>query len=156
MDLTVAPCLVHNRARQVGAGESAKCDTRGAVIVKEVGVPAGTRVLKQGTSYTVSHRREDVVADQHQITCIRKSDRHNPHERILAVGGINGDRSRWRLSQEEAIAGIEAGRWQFYVSAGGRSVWVIVAVSPYGHKYLKTEADGREPNNLLSLPECPS
>jgi len=31
---------------------------------------------------------------------------------------------------------------------------IIVAVSKYGHKYLKTESDGEEPNNLLSLPEC--
>jgi hypothetical protein len=34
-------------------------------------------------------------------------------------------------------------------------VWVIIAVSPYGHKYLKTQADGEHPDNLLSLPECP-
>ena len=46
-------------------------------------------------------------------------------------------------------------RWSFYVAVGGRSVWVIVAKSAYGNKYLKTEADGEQPNNLLSLPECP-
>jgi hypothetical protein len=34
-------------------------------------------------------------------------------------------------------------------------VWVKVEVSRYGHKYLKTEADGEGENNLLSLPECP-
>ncbi|MDP8217161.1 MAG: DUF3892 domain-containing protein [Candidatus Theseobacter exili] len=42
----------------------------------------------------------------------------------------------------------------FFVKAGGSVVNVIVAVSKYGNKYLKTEADGEEPNNLLSLPEC--
>lgn len=26
---------------------------------------------------------------------------------------------------------------------------------PHGNKYLKTEADGDAPNNLLNLPECP-
>jgi hypothetical protein len=31
---------------------------------------------------------------------------------------------------------------------------VIVGTSRYGHKYLKTEADGEQPDNLLSLPEC--
>jgi hypothetical protein len=41
------------------------------------------------------------------------------------------------------------------VQAGGRGVWVIIAVSQCGHKYLKTQADGLQPDNLLSLPECP-
>ena len=95
------------------------------------------------------------MADQVQISCINKSDRFNPHERILSVGGVNGDSKRWKLSQPEAIAGIEAGRWRFWVHAGGKSVWVIVAVSRFGNKYLKTEADGEQPDNLLSLPECP-
>jgi hypothetical protein len=31
---------------------------------------------------------------------------------------------------------------------------VIVAVHN-GHKYIKTKADGIQPDNLLSLPECP-
>jgi hypothetical protein len=31
---------------------------------------------------------------------------------------------------------------------------VVVSVSRLGHKYIKTEADGEQPDNLLSLPEC--
>jgi len=92
---------------------------------------------------------------QVQIRCINKSDRTNPHERILSVGGVNQDGSRWKLPEQQAIDGIEDGRWQFYVSVNGHTVSVIVAVSRYGNKYLKTTADGEHPNNLLSLPECP-
>ncbi|MEF9605660.1 DUF3892 domain-containing protein, partial [Paracoccus sp. PXZ] len=45
------------------------------------------------------------------------------------------------------------GTWRFWTSVNGNSVWVIIATRN-GKKYLKTEADGAEPNNLLSLPRC--
>ena len=61
-----------------------------------------------------------------------------------------------KITQEEAISGIETGKWDFYVQAGGRVVDVIVATSRWGNKYIKTTADGEHPDNLLSLMECRS
>lgn len=94
------------------------------------------------------------MASRHQIRCVNKTDRYNPHERIRAIGGLNPDGTNWKLSQEEAVRSIEAGKYQFFVQAGGHHVDVIVGVSRYGNKYLKTVADGDHPNNLLSLYEC--
>jgi hypothetical protein len=94
------------------------------------------------------------MASRHQVLCVRKTNRPNPHERITHIGGLNSGTTAWRITQEEAIAAIENGKWSFYVSRGGRTVSVVVAVSRWGHKYIKTEADGDQPDNLLSLPDC--
>ena len=90
-----------------------------------------------------------------QVECINKSDRYNPHERIKNIGGVNPNGTRWKLTQQQAIEGIESGKYEFFVSVDAKPVRVIVAISQHGNKYIKTEADGEQPNNLLSLPECP-
>jgi hypothetical protein len=91
-----------------------------------------------------------------RVRCINKSDRTNPHERIRNIGGMNADGTRWKLSQPEAVDGIQSGKWSFYVERpSGDRVAVVVARSAYGNLYIKAEADGDQPNNLLSLPECP-
>jgi hypothetical protein len=65
------------------------------------------------------------VADSVQISCINKHQHHNPHERIQSVGGMHGGKP-WKLTEEEAIAGIKQGKWNFYTSVSGRSVWVVI------------------------------
>lgn len=94
------------------------------------------------------------MASRHQVKCVNKTDRYNAHERIHAIGGKNPDGTFWKVSQQQAIEGIEQGKWNFYVDVQGKPADVIVAVSRFGNKYIKTVADGEQPNNLLSLMEC--
>ena len=94
------------------------------------------------------------MATSVQIECINKTDRYNPHERIQSIGGRNADGTRWKLSVSQAIVYIENNTYSFYVSGGGAKVDVIIATNN-GVKYLKTRNDDLQPNNLLSLPECP-
>lgn len=93
------------------------------------------------------------MATRLQVSCINKREHQNAHERIQNIGGISNG-VQWKKSETLAIAEIEAGTSQFYVSVGGKTVDVIVA-NHQGRKYLKTTADGYAPNNLLNLPECP-
>ena len=83
-----------------------------------------------------------------QVTCITKREHHNRHERILGIGGAG-----WWRAEDDAIRDVEQDPESYYVSVGGKSVWVIVATHN-GRKYLKTQTDGYAPNNLLSLRDC--
>ena len=93
------------------------------------------------------------MPDTFEISCIVKANRYSRNEEIQEIGGTSGGK-RWRISQQSAIDGIESRKWEFYVMRGGKRVKVIVA-SRYGDKYLKTENDGDNDNNLLSLDSCP-
>lgn len=93
------------------------------------------------------------MTTRHQIMCVNKTNRMDAHHRIANVGGIqNGE--RWKITEDDAIKGIENGKWEFYVSVKGFTANVIIATHS-GKKYLKTVNDGVHPDNLLSLPECP-
>lgn len=94
------------------------------------------------------------MANRLRIRCINKTDRMNPHERIKNVGGQNADGSRWKQSVDQTVREIESREWEFFVTEAGRTVDVIVATHN-GNKYIKTTADGIQPDNLLSLPKCP-
>jgi hypothetical protein len=95
------------------------------------------------------------VADRIRVDCVNKTNRTDAHERISHIGGRNADGSSWKRTEDAAIAGIEDGKWAFFVERPpGHVVDVIIALR-LGRKYLKTTADGEQPDNLLALPECP-
>lgn len=50
---------------------------------------------------------------QLQVTCINKTNRFNPHERIQNIGGPG-----FKFSQPDAIRCIEQGIHSFYVTVG--------------------------------------
>ncbi|WP_437307415.1 DUF3892 domain-containing protein [Sorangium sp. So ce388] len=96
------------------------------------------------------------MAQDRRIRCIRKTDRTSAHERIRLVGGTDSAGKRWQEKQEDAIKQIKDRTHSYYVERPeGHRVDVIVGKSSLGHEYLKTKSDGEQPNNLLSLQECP-
>jgi hypothetical protein len=96
------------------------------------------------------------MAQHLRIRCVLKTGRTSAHDCIHSVGGLKPDGSHWKLTQDQAISGIEDGTHVLYVERPmGHRIDVIVAVSADGSKYLKTPVDREQPENLLSLPACP-
>lgn len=84
-----------------------------------------------------------------QVTC-HVPDGLDKDQRIDAIGG-----GGWKHLIDDAIWNIENRINDYWTYVAGARAAVIVAKRPNGRKYLKTTADGIEPNNLLALPRCP-
>jgi hypothetical protein len=89
-----------------------------------------------------------------QVQCV-KCDKAIAHQCVRYVGGVNPDGTRWRLSEDAAIAGMKEGKWRFWTAGQRKSVWIVTAKSASGREYLKAEPDWVQPATLLALPECP-
>jgi len=87
-----------------------------------------------------------------QVSCIKKQPRNDPYEGITHLGGTGG--GGWKWTRQEVISSIEAKTNTFYTLVN-RNRGDIGVVNGQNGKYLRTYADGKWNDNLLSLPECP-
>ena len=95
------------------------------------------------------------MAERHRVACATTSDSTEPEHRIVRIGGTNTVGVKWRLTQDEAIDGIEGGRWDFFVvQRHGRPIDVVIARTPSGTKYLTTAGADDDQAELLHLPAC--
>ena len=90
-----------------------------------------------------------------EITCVCKDSDGD----IIAIGGKGG----WKHSKEEAIRNIKRKICKYYVNVRGQQVQIHVVeenrdmlglLNPI--KYLRTNRDNTQVNNLGDLPECPN
>jgi hypothetical protein len=94
------------------------------------------------------------MAVQVRVSCITRTSSTSAHARIERIGGVDSNGRRWQLAESQAIDEIKSGEWTFYVEPrAGHRVKVVIA-RRLGREYLKTEADGEQPDNLLALPDC--
>jgi hypothetical protein len=84
----------------------------------------------------------------HQVTC-HVPDDADQDRRIKAIGGRD-----WQHSVDEAIYYIETNKNVYWAYVLGQRAEIVIAERPNGRKYLKTTADGKEPNGLLGLLRC--
>lgn len=88
-----------------------------------------------------------------RISCVNTSGSNNQDKRITHVGGLNSDGTKWKLTEQQALKGIENGTHSFYVVNRRKMVNVVIASNKFGNKYLTTESSPGE-NLLFNLPEC--
>ena len=86
---------------------------------------------------------------RYQILCI--NDQNHPSENKLSfIGGKNPLGETWVLSVDQAIKGIESGKWEFFVNWEKQSFEIEILLDPSNDKTLGTpKAPDRK--NLLFL-----
>lgn len=83
-----------------------------------------------------------------QITCINKQPRNDIHEGITHLGG-----QTWKWTRQQVIDSIEQRTNSFFTMTADQRANVGV-VSGQNGKYVRTYANEKWNDNLLSLPEC--
>ena len=93
-----------------------------------------------------------IFPDRLQITCATQ-DGNDSDSRIDAVGGPIGT-DTWVMPIEDAITRIERDGWTFWTQVDGQTAEVRLHERG-GNKFLQTEGDNTETNNLKKLENCP-
>ena len=91
-----------------------------------------------------------------RITCINKDGGYheNPYVAISHLNWVNESGKVGRSTREAMYVFVEEQGGHAYVQSGGSRARLAGAVSPRGTRYVKTEANSVEHDNLLKLPEC--
>lgn len=89
-----------------------------------------------------------------QVTCITKPHVNSPHEHITHLGN---PAANWVWPREDVIRTIEDKTNTFFVidSVNGKRAEIQVVREAGKAPYVRTVADGRYTDNLLSLNQCP-
>ena len=86
------------------------------------------------------------MTENHMVRCSAKDG-----DRVTGIGGTNSDGSAWRMSERDAVAGIQSGKLRFYVNSDTGGIWLLVE-QKQGREVLSVTGD---PSLLLRLPDCP-
>lgn len=92
-----------------------------------------------------------------KITCINKDngDHYDPHEAITHLGWLEESTGKTgKCARLDMVDFLEKGNSAYVKDIWGNIAYLVVRISSFGNKFVKTVADGRETNNLLELVEC--
>jgi hypothetical protein len=92
-----------------------------------------------------------------KITCINKDNGHHedPHLAISYLGWLDENtKESGKYSRLQMVDFLEKGNTAYVKDYFGNIAYLVVRVSQFGNKFVKTIADGKVTNNLLTLMEC--
>lgn len=93
------------------------------------------------------------MTENHMVRCSTKAQ-----DRVTHIGGTNSNGSAWKMSEQDAVAGIKGGKLKFYVNIqrgdDSKGIWLGVE-QKQGRDVLTPTGEGADPSLLLSLPDCP-
>ena len=92
-----------------------------------------------------------------KITCINKDggDHYDPHEAITHLGWLNENSGKsGKATLQQMIEFLESGNKAYVKDAWDNIAYLVICISRFGNKFVKTVADDMETNNLLELIEC--
>lgn len=87
---------------------------------------------------------------KYKVTCTTK---HSTYERITHLGCVTDTGFYQRFTEEEVLQHMAQGD-EFHVTRPEGHTVKIIPAERHNRPYLKTEADGERPDNLLSLAHC--
>ncbi|MEX0299702.1 MAG: DUF3892 domain-containing protein [Kordiimonas sp.] len=94
------------------------------------------------------------MANSHEILFVRRNLSNQSTTGITHIGGRLKEGAEWSIPSEEAIKGIQSGRFEFYIHNDAGEVEKLVVARHRRHgTYLKAEHDNVQPQKLLNLPE---
>jgi hypothetical protein len=90
---------------------------------------------------------------RYQILCI-KGQNHPNQNKLSFIGGKNPLGETWMLGVDQAIMGIESGKWEFYVNWEKESFEIEIQLDSENQKSLGTPKMPNQENLLFQLPQC--
>ena len=92
--------------------------------------------------------------EKFRIFFVKKTTKGPSEGDITHVGGINELGEKWSISIDEAIEGINAGIWEFYLLENFEEIPVNICTLNASETFLTAKGQGYLHNLLEDLPEC--
>jgi hypothetical protein len=132
-----------------GKIEDALGDRPGGTLLPTLGVPIDVQLHQHHLA--VYFR---ALPSRLDVGCVKHDTAEDVDQVIQLVGGVwPGDGRPWKISDNDGVLMVDAGALELFITPSGQPIHV--STSATGRRYLRSNPDDVNPDNLAQLPECP-